>query len=85
MKPSLDSKKSESEELNNKSETASHLEKKPRPFSVGSLELQSKYSADRLHETSLQSGPNRRFTFVAESLNDSSHNSVFSSSTSTLT
>ena len=84
MKPSLDSKKSESEELNNKSET-SHSEKKPRPFSVGSLELQSKYSADRLHETSLQSGPNRRFTFAAESLNDSSHNSVFSSSTSTLT
>lgn len=85
VKPSLDSKKSETEELKNKSETASHSEKKPRPFSVGSLELQSKYSADRLHETALQSGPNRRFTFAADSLNDSSHNSVFGPGTSTLT
>ena len=79
LKPSLDSKRSESEESNNKSESVSHSDKKPRPYSVGSLELQSKYSADRLHETALQS--NRRFTFTS----DSSQNSVFGSSTSTTT
>ena len=63
-------------------ETVRQSNRKPRPISVGdSLELQSKYSADRLHEAALQSGQNRRFTYTS----DTSRSSVFGSSSSTVT
>lgn len=65
-------------------ETVTHSNRMPRPVSVGSLELQSKYSADRLHEAALQTEHiRRRFTFN-ESLAESSGSSVFSSSSSTV-
>ena len=67
-------------------ETLRQSNKKPRPISVGdSLELQSKYSADRLHEAALQTGQNRRFTYTSGNLTDSSRSPVFGSSTSTVT
>ena len=67
-------------------ETVTHSNRITRPVSVGSLELQSKYSADRLHEAALQTAPHarRRFTFN-ESLAESSGSSVFGSSSSTVT
>lgn len=85
-----DSKAStDSEEPNNVSEkvskTVTQSSGKSRPVSVGSLELQSKYSADKLHEAALQSGQNRRFTFTSDSLTDSNQSSVFGSSSSTVT
>lgn len=85
----LDSKPSKSEEPNNVSEkvmeTVTQSNRKPRPASAGSLELQSKYSADRLHEAALQSGQNRRFTYTTDSLTDSTQSSVFGSTSSTVT
>ena len=85
------SKTEDSQEPNTETEkvaeTPRQSNKKPRPISVGdSLELQSKYSADRLHEAALQSGQNRRFTYTSDSLTDSSRSqSVFGSSSSTVT
>lgn len=57
--------------------------RKPRPVSVGSLELQSKYSADRLHEASIQTPPVRCFTFD-DSIADSNGRNVLSSGSSTV-
>lgn len=83
-KPSKPTKPSESsEEPSSASEIVSPSSHKPRPVSVGSLELQSKYSADRLHETALQSVQTRRFTFN-ESIAESSGSCVFGSSSSTV-
>lgn len=89
MKQTVDSKASVSKEPNNVSEkvseTVTQPVRAPRPASVGSFELQSKYSADRLHEAALQSGQNRRFTYSSDILTDSTQSSVFSSSSSTVT
>jgi len=92
-KPVLDTKKSESSEEptsttenvtpNRASENVTPHSQRPRPVSVGSLELQSRYSADRLHEAALQAGPVRRFTFN-ESIAESSGSSVFGPSSSTV-
>ena len=92
-KPVLDTKKSESSEEptsttenvtpNRASENVTPRSQRPRPVSVGSLELQSRYSADRLHEAALQAGPVRHFTFN-ESIAESSGSSVFGSSSSTV-
>ena len=83
-KPVLDNKTSEStEEPSSATENVTPSSRKPRPVSVGSLELQSKYSADRLHETALQVAQTRRFTFN-ESIAESSGSSVFGSSSSTV-
>ena len=57
---------------------------RPRPVSVGSLELQSKYSADRLHEAALQTAHVRRFTYD-DSITESSGSAVFNSGSSTVT
>lgn len=89
LKQTVESKPSKTEESQEPSnvtekvaETVKESNRKPRPISVGdSLELQSKYSADRLHEAALQSGQNRRFTYTS----DSSRSSVFGSSSSTVT
>lgn len=89
LKQTVESKASKNEDSQEPSnvtekvaETVRQSNKKPRPISVGdSLELQSKYSADRLHEAALQSGQNRRFTYTS----DSSRSSVFGSSSSTVT
>lgn len=91
VKQTVDSKASNSEEPNSVSEKVTEQEtvmqsnRKPRPASAGSLELQSKFSADRLHEAALQSGQNRRFTYTSDSLTDSTQSSVFGSSSSTVT
>lgn len=66
------------------SENITPSTRKPRPASVGYLELQSKYSADRLHEAAHQNVQARRFTFN-ESLAESSGSSVLGSSSSTIT
>lgn len=93
LKQTVESKASKNEDSQEPSivtekvvETVRQSNKKPRPISVGdSLELQSKYSADRLHEAALQSGQNRRFTYTSDSLTDSSRSSMIGSGSSTVT
>ena len=54
-------------------------DRKPRPVSVGSLELQSRDSAEQLHQTAVRSEQSRRYTFSGGSYTDSGESSVFGS------